>query len=47
MRQEEAETDIQRYQWRLNACIRRIDEASFAAEDKLLIKGYLKHMGAQ
>ena len=44
---KEEVADIQRYEWRLQACVRRIDAARFAEEDKVLIKGYLKHMGAQ
>ena len=47
MKEGKEETDIQRYEWRLQACVKRIDKASFADEDKLLIKSYLKHMGAQ
>ena len=44
---KEEEADIQRYEWRLQACVKRIDRARFADEDKLLIKSYLKHVGAQ
>jgi site-specific recombinase XerD len=44
---KEEEADIQRYEWRLQACVERIDRAKFADEDKVLLKNYLKHMGAQ
>jgi hypothetical protein len=39
--------DIHSYEKRLQLCINRIENGSFASEDKILIKSYLKHMGAR
>ena len=47
MKKEEENEDIHGYEWKVQTCIRRIEKAGFAEEDKLLIKSYLKHMGAQ
>ena len=44
---EEENADIHGYEWKVQTCIRRIEKARFADEDKLLIKSYLKHVGAQ
>ncbi len=35
------------HQWRPNACIKRIDGATFAVEEKLLVKGYLRRTSAK
>jgi len=47
VKREEENADIHGYEWKVQTCIRRIEKAGFAEEDKLLIKSYLKHMGAQ
>ncbi len=38
VKEEEENADIHRYEWRLQACIKRIEKAKFVDEDKLLIR---------
>lgn len=39
--------DVHSYGKRLQLCIDRIDNETFATDDKQLVRSYLKHMGAQ
>jgi hypothetical protein len=47
VKEEEERADIHRYECRLQACVKRVEKAEFADQDKLLIKSYLKQVDAQ